>query len=287
MIIILEIGNLYYILYLVISIIVFLSLYYILKDKSIDTQTKILQGILFFNLILHFSKLLFLPYRDGLPKTIRKVTFENICAVSTLVFPFIFLGKKKNSVLKNYMFFIGCLGGGLALLIPTEAINKKPFIFDTIRFYTCHFILIAVPLLSAIFRIIEVDYKKCFLVATCFIAVETIILVNEIILIKVGFVECENRAQFLDCNYRNNSFVFGPLDSFKDVGKALTIFTPKILKTDYFGLNNGIDFYFPVLWLIIPTYIYFPIIDVIIGLPFTHKAIKKDILSLKGRLKKC
>ena len=89
---------------------------------------------------------------------------------------------------------------------------------------------------------------------------------------------------FLDRDYRNSSFIFGPTSSFDDISKIITIFTPKIFKTDYFGLNNGIDFYFPILWLVIPAFIYLPIVNVVIGLPFTGKDIKKEIIEKKNKM---
>lgn len=279
-----KIGNFYYMLYITFCIIIFMFIYHILKDKETKKQKQFLQVILFLNLTLHFCKLLFNPYRDNLPQSIRKVSFENICAVSTLVFPFIYLSNSKNSIIKNYFYFIGVLGGGLAILIPTEAIDKSPFCFDTIRFYICHFVLIMVPLLSAKFGIIELDYKKSYFMPICFIIIEMVILINELILIKIGYVQCTDVSMFLDRDYRNSSFIFGPTSSFDGISKIITIFTPKIFKTDYFGLNNGIDFYFPILWLVIPAFIYLPIVNVVIGLPFTGKDIKKEIIEKKNKM---
>lgn len=265
-----KLGNIYYFGFIFIAIILTYLLYLFLKNKTKDYIKLFLQIVLFANLGLHFCKLLFSPYFELLPNSIRKVTFENICAVSTLLFPFISLIKKEDSILKNYMYFIGILGGGLAILYPTEAFNKSPFTFDTIRFYICHYILFIVPLFSVLFGLIKLDYKKSIWIPICFIIIEIIILINEIILIKIGFVECDNIAMFLDRDYRNSSFIFGPLSSFDNISKIITVFTPNVFKVDYFNINNGIDFYFPVLWLIIPAFIYLPIVNIIIGLPFNN-----------------
>lgn len=271
-------------LYIAFFILLFMFLYHRLKDKEINKQKQFLQIVLFLNLALHFCKLLFNPYRDNLPESIRKVTFENICAVSTLLFPFIYLRNSKDSVLKNYFYFIGVLGGGLAILIPTEAIGKSPICFDTIRFYVCHFVLIMVPLLSAKFGIIELDYKKTFYVPLCFIIVEMLILINELILIKIGFVQCDNISMFFDRDYRNSSFIFGPTSLFDGISKIITIFTPKMFKTDYFMINNGVNFFFPILWLIIPALIYLPLINILIQMPFTWKEIKKVFIEKKKKM---
>jgi hypothetical protein len=276
-----EFGNFYYFIGPAVAICLYIFLLLLLKKKAQKTQYLVLLGVLFFNLILHFLKLAFEPYRSGLPGTIRKVTFENICAVSTLLMPFVFL-YRKSRVLNTYMFFIGVIGGLAALIYPTEALGNLLLSFDSIRFYICHIILALVPLLSVSLGLFSPHIKMAWAVPLIFICVETLIMVNEIVLIQLGWVQSD-LAAFLDRDTRNNSFVFGPTSDFQTVGDILTFFTPKIFTKDAFNINGGVDFYWPVIWLVIPAFIYFPIIYCIICLP--NELLK--ILKYRKRDKTC
>lgn len=261
-----KVGNLYYFLYILIAVIYAVVLYFCLKNRKKQTQHKVLLIILFLNLGLHFLKLAFEPYRSGLPGTIRKVTFENICAVSTLLFPFIFISKKQ-TVLHDYMFFIGVCGGLGALLFPTEAIGKFPFAFDTIRFYICHMNLIIIPVISAILGLYRPRIRKFWAIPLLFMAHLLIIFINELMLMRIGWVEGD-LSTLLDRNYRNNSFIFGLTSDFDAVGFLIDPLVPWFFKTDIFGINQGVPFYTPILWMVIPLWIYFPIVYAILTSPF-------------------
>ncbi|MDD3999672.1 MAG: hypothetical protein PHX62_02085 [Bacilli bacterium] len=269
-----EIGNLYYFLYWIFGIGMYSLFYFILRNKTKKTQYLVLLIILFANLVLHFCKLLFEPYRSGLPATIRKVTFENICAVTTLVIPWVFL-YKKNKSLNNYILFISTIGGLAALIFPTEALGESPYAFDTIRFYLCHMILLIVPLLTITLNLYRPDIKKFWSIPIIFILFEYIILINELLLIKIGWVET-NLASFLSREGRNNAFIFGPTSEFDSFSKIFTVFTPNIFTKDVFNINNGVDFYWPVIWLIIPAFIYFSIIYILFCIPFNNRRKKNE-----------
>ena len=43
-----------------------------------------------------------------------------------------------------------------------------------------------------------------------------------------------------------------------------------------FGLNGGIDFYWPVVWMIIPAFIYLPLFFLALAAPFTYKEMYAD-----------
>lgn len=278
-----QIGNFYYFLYIGIFFVVLLSLYFILKRFQKETQYKVLLGLAFANFALHFLKLLFKPYCDDMPGQIRFITFCNICAITTMLMPWVYL-YRRNKTLNNYIYFIGVVGGLGAILFPTEAIGKSPFTFDTIRFYICHISLITIPILMAKFKIFEPDYKKAWTIPIFFIAIEIVIFLNEIFLIKVGLVD-STWTEFFDRDVRNTSFVFGPGSSFDGIAKIITVFVPKFLKTNIFNIEGLTTFYFPILWLVIPAFIYLPIVGLILEMPFVYKDIKKDYK--EWRMKKC
>ena len=78
---IVKIGNIYYFLYIIIAFTLLIGIYLFLKNKTVKFQYRFILTMCFLNLALHFLKLLFPPYIDDLPASIRKVTFENICAI--------------------------------------------------------------------------------------------------------------------------------------------------------------------------------------------------------------
>ena len=96
--------SLFWYIYLLLCIGLFLGLYFGLRKKSKKVQYWVLFGFLALNFALHFLKLA-KPYKSdkGFPAVIRKSTFDNICAVSTINFTFIFINKKAK-VMKYYMF---------------------------------------------------------------------------------------------------------------------------------------------------------------------------------------
>lgn len=263
---VIKVGNGYYFMYIGIAAAYILALSFILRGRSLKCKRAVLLVILFANFSLHFLKLAFPPYVNDLPHSIKRSTMENICAVSTVFFPFIFLIKKHN-VLHDFMYFIGFCGGLAALCFPTEAINKPPFAFDTVRFYFCHINLLAAPLLAAISGVYRPRLKSFWAIPLLFLLWETIICLDEFCLMWAGVIKGEF-TDFFNPAFSNSSFQFGVAPSFAWAAKILDPFVPPFFKTDAFGLNGGKDFYFPVLWLIGPAFVYLIPVYIIISSPF-------------------
>ena len=123
----------FYFMYIALGVGFFFACYFFLRGKSARFISRFLFTIIALNFILHFCKQFFSSYRAELPGSLKKSTAENICAVSTLIFPFIYLSK--NKTLKDYMFYMGVLSGIAATLLPVEAVGHAPFDVDVIRFY--------------------------------------------------------------------------------------------------------------------------------------------------------
>ncbi len=278
-----KLGNFYYFLFILISFALLSIFYFLLRNKSKKFQYNFLLTLCFLNLALHFAKLFFEPYRSDFPYSIRKVTFENICAISTLILPFVLL-YKKNKVLNNYFFFISLAGGLGAIFYPTEAFNKNPFTFDVLRFYYCHITLFLVPSLAGSLNLYRPNYKKAYQIPIMFLTIETLILVNEFILLKTGLIS-SSLTEFFSREVRNSSFVFGPLPSFDKVANILLIFVPKIFTQNIFHIEGLDTFYFPVIWMIFPVFIYLPFVYELLILPFSYKDIIKDIKHFKSKKK--
>lgn len=270
-----EFLNFYYFLYIAFALGLLLGLYFLLRKRSKKTSTIALFGILFANFVLHFVKLRFDPYQQWMPQAIRTITPENICAVSVLVFPWIFLAKKK--LLKDYMFYMGIMGGLGATLIPVDVIGRNPFIFESMRFYFSHIILWVVPILMVLLKLHTLNYKRIIKVPLLVYCVLGIILVNEIILIGAGFVHI---GHLFSTEIRNSALIFGPLPDVAFLGTLFTPLTPNVFLTVPIGPNAGAPFYWPILWLVVPAFIYFSAVSFMLALPFEYKNIKKDIVRL-------
>lgn len=275
-----EMFNLSYIIYAVLFFLLLVFCLLLLKDKSDSYKKRFISGLLFFALIVHFLKLAFEPYIND-PTAIRKITPENICALSTLVFPFVFLSKSK--VLKDYMFYIGVLSGTLAIFFPVEAFGKDAFIFDTVRFYIAHIIITVAPFLMVATGLHKLDYHRIYKVPIMFILVMTIILVNEIILEEIGLVPLRGEDLLFD-GHRNFSMVFGVSDSLPGVSGLLDFFTPKFMMRIPYGEFSGQKKYWPILWAIIPSFVLIGGLSFLLSIWFEKKHMLQDMNSIKDWL---
>jgi hypothetical protein len=280
-----EVGNFFYFLYFAIAIAITTGLILFLKHKDDNVKKNVIIFLLFSALVLHFIKLLFAPYNQMFPEIIRKVTFENICAISTLVFPFIFLSKSK--ILKDYMIVMGIISGLAAYIYPTEAIfdtfdsvyfgMKGAFSFDVIRFYYAHLVIFLAPFLMGYFKLHEFKLKRLKYLPFTILLTLAIIYVNEVLLLQLGWIDPNG---FRDVNIRNSSFVFGIPDHYKNAAVIFDVFVFDFMKTNPF---NGNPSYWPVIWLLIPAFIYAPVLAFLANIPFI---IQNSMIKIKHKNKK-
>ena len=259
----------FYFIYPVLCLGAFFGLYFGLKNAGKKTQYWVLFGITLFNFALHFLKLAFPPYVQDLPASVREVAFENICAVSTLVFPLLFLSKKP--VLLDYMFYIGVVSGIASMFAPMNIIGLNVYDFETIRFYICHGSLWTVPLLMVIFGLHKLDYHRIWKMPFLYYMCLLIILFNEVILNVTGWVGDGTMESFLSTEYRNSAFIFGPPANMEGVAQFLLVLTPSFFKP-----GKYIDFYMPILWEVIPVYIYGTIYMLALSAIWEHAHMAQD-----------
>ncbi|MBO2516174.1 MAG: hypothetical protein CW338_02705 [Clostridiales bacterium] len=258
-----ELGNIYYFMFLLAGAGIFCLVYFLLRGRDDRTKKTVFFIWLMLNFSLHFLKQLIPGY--SLPDSLHKSTAENICAVSTLFFPFIMLLKKENP-LRDFMFFIGVAGGMGAFLYPTEAFGRALNEPDIYRFYFCHFTLGAVPLLSELLGLYRPRMRRFWVIPLLFLCCEAVIFLNEAVLASTGIVS-STPAQFFDRDIRNNGFVFGPTSDMAGLGNILTAVVPSFMKRDITGLFGGGEMYWPVVWLLIPGFVYFTPLWLIMCLP--------------------
>jgi len=270
-----EFFNSFYYLYIAFGLLLLVGLYFLLKNKSKKVQSTVLFSLLLSGFILHFLKLFAGYYQAWMPIAIRTISPEAICAVSILIFPWLFLSK--NALLKDYLFYMGIMGGVVATLFPILILGFEAFEFETMRYYYHHILLWVVPILMVVLRLHTLDYKRIWKVTLLTIPVLCIVLINEVILTGTGFV----RADLLFSHeYRNTSLIFGPMKELGFVNELLLVFTPELFTTVPIGENAGETFYWPIVWMLLPAYIYACIGAFLLALPFEYKNVKRDIFRL-------
>lgn len=253
-----KLFNFWYFFFILLCVAVIVGLYLILKNKSERTKKIVLFSILAFNLILHFLKLTFPPYSENPEQAQRDVWFINVCATSVLFFPFIFISK--SNVAKDYMTSLGVISGFLAMLYPTEAINNSVLTLDLWRFYICHIIIIAVPLLMVLLKLHKLDVRRIWKTPICVMAMLLFIICNQVLQSELGIIPLRNDDIF-NINFTNTSLIWGPTD---DVAVVFSWLTPDFMKVIPFGPYAGQEKFWPFFWMIPGIIVYFLLIPLIL-----------------------
>lgn len=267
----------FYLVYVPLGIIATIAIIYYLKNKTNEQRYKFIIYLSILTILLHLIKPFFAPYNMSFnkndpnldliisfPSILRKITFENVCAVSALVYLPILLLKKKIPL--DYIVTIGLIGGFAAFMYPTEVIlgqfdsvnvsyKLKLFSFDTIRFYLVHFLIFIIPFILLYFKMHKMELKRSLYLSLSVLTMMSIVLLNEFIIYKLGWLDNLSIALNMDVkdlfyshNYRNSSFVYGIPDSLAGIGKIITILVPNFMKN------------IPIIWILIPAFIYAPLI---------------------------
>ena len=264
--------SLFYYIYLLACFGVFFGLYFGLRNKSEKIQKRVLFGILAFNFVLHFAKLAFPEYiSKGFPQIIRKCTPENICAISTMIFPFIYISKWKTG--KDYMFYLGMISGVASCFAPMPIFGLKFYQLETIRCYICHASIWQVPLLMVIFGHHKLDYRRIWKSLVMYFIILCVIIVNELILIRIGWVDTSTLEDFFDSSQRDMGYAVGLPASMGKYGNIVLWLTPKAWRN------------VPILWELFPVIILGGFGCICLCLYWEHEHIRQDMLLIIGKIK--
>ncbi len=277
-----KLFNFWYFFWLIVVIGAYFGLYYFLKNKTVKTQKTVLFSILVFALILHFLKSFIPPYSTDYDRLLRDSWFINICGANIFLFPFMFISKSK--ALKDYMFYLGVLGGFLACVLPLEPIQKadqSKEILDVIRFYIHHGILFIVPLLTVTLKLHTLSYKRVYKSPIIFLGVLLFIMLNQIFQSELGFVPLRGDDIF-EIGYKNSSYIWGPSD---DIGYFFANFCPDFFKKIPVGKYAGQVKYWPWFWMIFPIFILLLPVMFIMCLIFDFNNFKQDLITFNENIK--
>ena len=275
-----ELFNFWYIFFILLIAGAIVGLYFLLRNRAEKTKKIVLVSLLFFNLALHFLKLTFPPYSTNPEVAYREVWFVNVCATSVLFFPFIFLSK--SAVAKDYMVCLGIVSGFLAMVYPTEAIGKSVATLDLWRFYICHGIIIAVPLLTMLLKLHKLDVKRIWKMPICVCAMLLFIICNQVLQSELGMIEMRS-SDILEINWRNPSLIWGPTD---DVAVVFSWLTPSFMKTVPVGSYAGQAKYWPFFWMLPGVIVYFLLLPLLMCLIFDFKGTKETFVNFFKRFAK-
>lgn len=273
----LELGNLWYCFYVVVCLGVTIGCYFPLRKASKKAQFAFVMALSLVNLAVHFLKMLLPEYRGDYPMSWRKCTFENICAVSVLIFPFVMISKSDTA--KDYIVFLSVIGGLAAIFVPTGAWGYKPFRLESIRFYLSHVLLLMQGSYAFAYGLHRPSYKRLWKIPFSFFMILGLIALNELVLRAVGFTDQTLEDMILDPTERNSCYIFGLTPALEEKLKFITVLVPDFMKHG-FGYRQG-DFYWPWVWTFCPIMVYGEIIAHVIGLTWGWKDIKKDIAKRK------
>ncbi|MCF7930974.1 MAG: hypothetical protein K9L02_05665 [Acholeplasmataceae bacterium] len=252
-----RMGNIYYFLYILIAIIITVLAVVFLRNKSQRFRHWFIFGIIMLAFTIHFLKIFIWPYTT-VEAIFTKVSFENICAVSTLVFPFLYF--TKNKTLKDYMVMVGMASGIITFIFPVDAMSeyfngtiigyRSAFNLEVMRFYFAHYLLFLIPFLMMRYQMHELSIHRAYRAPLVLILVLVLIFVNELIMTLFNWVPKED---LYDPSKRNPSFIFGVRGDLTGLGLFLGIFVPYFMRVHPL---TGASFYWPVIWLIIPAIVY-------------------------------
>jgi len=251
-------------MYITIAILLTVLAVAFLKNKSQRFRHWFIFGLIMVAFSIHFLKILIYPYTT-VEYIFTKVSFENICAVSTLVFPFLYF--TKNKTLKDYMVMVGMASGMITFIFPVDAMSeyfngeiigyRTAFNLEVMRFYFAHFLLFLVPFLMMRYQMHELSIHRAYRAPLVLILVLVLIFVNELVMTLLHWVPKED---LYDPSKRNPSFIFGVRGDLTGLGLFLGVFVPAFMRVHPL---TGASFFWPVIWLIIPAIVYGGLISLI------------------------
>lgn len=277
-----QMFNIWYFLWLFLSVGGIVGLYFLLRNKSTRTQKIVLFSLLAFGLLLHFLKVYIPPYSVDEARKWRDAWFVNICGANIALFPFLFFSK--NKYVKDYMFYIGVLSGIIAIVYPQEPLAKSNQIgefWDIVRFYYHHWMLLAVPLLMVLFKQHTLSYKRIHSAPIGLLLLMLFIMLNQIFQSELGYIPLRN-ADIFDTHYKNSSYIWGP-GTDDAIGDFLKLFCPKFFTKIPVGQYAGQTKYWPWFWMIFPVFILVTPLAFGLSMIFDHAAFKADVKALYAK----
>ncbi len=297
-----DMFNFWYFFFIIIQIGAIVGLYFALRKAKPFTQDVVLLSLLLLGIAFHFLKLYVAPYGEMIDGKwvinntgLRDSWFINICGANIAIFPLIYFSK--NKYVKDYMVYIGLISGFIVLFYPQEPLAKGmerqiEEIWDVLRFYYHHWMILAVPLLIVLLKKHRLSYKRIWVAPTGLLILMLFIILNQVLQSELGFIPLRDADSLMN-SYKNASYIWSPLDhkgNMEDIGAIFDIFCPKWFKTlpiacDGYGYNVGDQKYWPWFWMIIPAFVLVTPVAFLVSMIFDHKKFIQDMKWLVNHIK--
>lgn len=192
-----TVGSVQQYLSILILVIFIIAMHFVFVKRSHKTKHIVIIVMLFIAFALHFLKPLYNSpsLYDG-TYTLKKyfvyqISLESICAVSVVLFPFLYLFGCR--FWKNGYIILGIFSGGILFLFPTEArffhleYERDGIygILNMLRFYIQHAIIITAPILTLSYGMYQMKWKEVWQPGIYLLIVLAIICLNQVILNRI------------------------------------------------------------------------------------------------------
>ena len=242
------------------------AFYFPLRKRSVFAKEIALYSLMGFNLAQHFFKYFFWPHLWGTGFGLINTAY-NVCAILIIASPFVFICK--NSLLKQFVCYVGTIGPAVTLLVPYWFIGTTALSWDFLRSWTCHTVLLATSLLPALWGMIKFEFRDGWKFGLIFLAMLSLIFINDVVfLLALGQATKETLYDTL-VSY-NPLWTMGPAGDFEVLGRVFELFSPKFLYSPR---------YIPVLWYAIPMYLFVSLAGYLLGFLFDRTRRKGKALT--------
>ena len=264
---IIQYGNLFYFLPIIIIIGIIVGIFLLLKNKSDKTKRIVCFILILINLIQHLFKHVIWPHLWGSGFQMEN-TACNLCAFLIIISPFVFFSK--NSLLKDFVVYFGCNGGIITILIPYWFIGETLLSFEAFRFYFCHGLLLITSILPPLLKIHKLNFYNFWKIGFVFAISLMFVIFNNMLY----FIGTNNTSNLYYTLYENNpSWSFHADGYFSFIYSIVEVLSPKIF------FNPETNLKIPILWYFVPIYILTTILVIIFCIFFdkegTHSFYEK------------
>lgn len=262
-----EFFSLAHILYMLITALVLIGLWLLLRHKTERTQRIVIFSLMIVNVLQHLLKIYIYPQYWGQSFGALSTAY-NMCAFLILATPFIYLFGSE--LWQNFITYVGTVAGALSIWVTYWLADP---LSGQIRFVFCHSLLLYTSLLPALLGIYKINYRKCLKLPFVFYSALMILIVNDIITYSLGWVgDIGNTTLHEFLIQQNPCWVMGAPQGYGAVESIITFFTPEVFEK------------IPLLWYAIPLFLLISGGAFGLGTIFDHKRFMSDFQLLKNKI---